>query len=446
MRNTAIIGLARTGIACAKVLLERGNEVTVYDSKTDGSAQQEADRLRALGAQVVLGTDLPSQEEPFTLFIVSPGIKPWHPIFENAQERNIPVWSEIEVAYRIAQARMIAVTGTNGKSTTCALIHHLLKSAGIKAWLCGNLAGSENDMPLITAAHQAQADEWLVAEVSSFQLMRTEQFRPRIGVLTNLRNDHLDYHGSWEDYAQAKARLFQAQTAENWLVMNKADAGTQRLLQVLKLRGEDRALNALQSAGHLIWIDQANHPQVETIQGALSPALPGSHNLQNALMAVACAEIAGIPFEVILSGLRSYPGLPHRMEFVAEKRGVCYINNSMCTNADALRASLSSLPHPPIAIIGGYDKNQDGGSIAEIAAEHCKAVLVIGTQVDLLLSRLQELGMGEYVETLGRAVARASETAKTGDTVILAPAFASFDQFVDFIDRGEQFKKLVRQL
>lgn len=468
-KRVAVIGAGRSGCAAAGALLRRGAQVELYDRKPLAELTL-AQPLAAQGVALYAETDAPPTLQGYDLVIVSPGAPPSHPIFALAEQADVPVWSEIELAYRISPAPIIAITGTNGKTTTTLLIHHLLRTMGLKVRLCGNIAGTEGDRTLTEAAEAATPDEWLVAEVSSFQLLHTHAFRPRIAVITNIREDHLDYHGSWEAYALAKAKILANLGAGDWAVLNGEDAGIQRMLTLIPLsplshrvgeRGNNPSLSAPSSQeGEARGQDRLSiifftiaHPVVQLNDGTLNlaeapmPALQGKHNLENALAAAHVAAILGGAVQQLRDAFATFKGAPHRMEFVGEWAGVRYINNSMCTNADALEKSLQETHKPCIVIAGGVDKNDSIQQIAESLARHARLALLIGRDGQAIGDALTRLGYTswEYAETLENAVRRARAHARVGETVILAPGCASFDQFRNFAHRGEEFKRIVAE-
>jgi UDP-N-acetylmuramoylalanine--D-glutamate ligase len=497
-KRVAVIGAGRSGAAAAHALARRGAQVEVFDRKLYTELPY-ADALARQGIAFHAQTDAPASLQGYDLVVVSPGVPPNHPIFALAEAAGVPVWSEIELGYQIARAPIIAVTGTNGKTTTTVLIHHILRTMGLRAHLCGNIAGIDDEQTLTEAAERAAPDEWLVAEVSSFQLLHTHAFRPRIAVITNIRHDHLDYHGTWEAYALAKAKILANQTPDDWAVLNREDSGVRwvvdRLLNVppslrfpplregnhagsvsltsaeLPPLGEEgQGLVPPASRGNLKegvnttsqfargvgrrLFFMRSEPVVKLSGKTLNiaelpkPALLGVHGLENALAAATVASILGCTPEQLREALESFRGVPHRMEFVGEWGGVRYINNSMCTNADALEKSLQATPKPCLVIAGGVDKNDSIAQLAESLARHAAHVLLIGRDGAAIGAALDALGYTRwrYVGDLASAVAEATRLACTGDTVILAPGCASFDQFRNFADRGEQFKRLVREV
>jgi UDP-N-acetylmuramoylalanine--D-glutamate ligase len=476
-KRVAVIGAGRSGVAAAGALTRRGAQVEVFDRKLHAELPF-AHTLNELGVALHAGTDAPESLHGYDLVVVSPGLPPSHPIFARAEAVGVPVWSEIEVGYRIARAPIVAITGTNGKTTTTMLIHHILRTMGLRARLCGNIAGIDGEQTLTEAAERAAPDEWLVAEVSSFQLLHTRTFRPKIAVITNIRHDHLDYHGTWEAYALAKAKILANQTPDDWAVLNWEDAGVRWVvnrwsappsLGFPPLRegnqdsippasrgnlkeGVDTASHLARCVGSRLFFTQSN-PIVKLSGETLNiaelpkPALLGAHGLENALAAATVASILGCTGDQLREALASFTGAPHRMEFVGAWGGVRYINNSMCTNADALEKSLQATPKPCFVIAGGVDKNESAAQLAESLARHAAQVFLIGRDGEVIGAALDALGYTawQYVGDLAGAVSEARRVARAGDTVILAPGCASFDQFRNFADRGEQFKRLVEE-
>ncbi|MCS7064703.1 MAG: UDP-N-acetylmuramoyl-L-alanine--D-glutamate ligase [Fimbriimonadales bacterium] len=439
-KRVAVIGAKRSGWDAARAMLQLGARVTLYD-RADDALREVPPSMQEGVLSLVAGRDLPDWEE-LELIIVSPAVRPDHALFAEAQARGIPVWSEIELGYRLARAPIIAITGTNAKTTTTALIHHLLTHAGMRAHLCGNIAGTEQDQTLTAAALVAQPDEWIVAEVSSFQLQNVHQFRPHIAVITTITPDHLDWHGSFEAYARAKGRLLHNLLPTDWAVLNGADEGIQQLLRWLRADGCP-GLQNVERAGHLL-LDLPELPPLATHHSPLVVA----HAPLAAQIAVQVARLLGYSEEQIQEGLVTFRGVPHRMELVAEFRGVRFINNSMCTNAAALEHSLRVVPKPCIVIAGGIDKNDSIDELAEAICRYCRAALLIGQDGERIGASLRAKGYTDwrYTHTLESAVKQAFEWASSGDTIILAPGCASFDMFTNFIERGERFRALVSAL
>jgi len=424
-KRVAVIGAKRSGWDAARALLLLGAQVTVYDRAEVVVPTQD------VNASLVTGCDIPDWDG-LELIIVSPAVRPDHAIFGEAQARGIPVWSEIELGYRLAQAPIIAITGTNAKTTTTVLIHHLLMHAGMRAHLCGNIAGTAQDKTLTATALVAQPDEWIVAEISSFQLQNVHAFRPHIAIITTISPDHLDWHGSFEAYARAKGRLLHNLEPSDWAILNGADEGVQQLLVWLRAEGCP-GLQNVERVGHLV----LSLPD--------PPPFALSYSSLAAQIAIQVARLLGCQEEQIQEGLATFRGVPHRMELVAEVRGVRFINNSMCTNAAALDYSLRIVPKPCVVIAGGVDKNDSIDALANAIRRYCRAALLIGQDGERIGASLSAKGYTtwQYAHTLENAVKQAFEWASPGDTVILAPGCASFDQFDSFIQRGERFRELV---
>ncbi len=451
-KYVAVVGAGRSGVDAARALLQLGAHVTLYDRNPDisipnlfGQTQDslgQTHRSAPTGLQLIRGRDIPDWES-LDLVIVSPALSPQHPLFEQARAHHIPVWSEIELGYQLARAPIIAITGTNAKSTTTMLIHHLLTCAGKSAYLCGNIAGTDQDQTLTAVALVAQPSDWLVAEVSSFQLQNVHQFRPHIAIITTITPDHLDYHGSFEAYARAKGRLLHNLQPTDWAILNGADAGVQQLLGWLRA-DNCPGLQHVERTGH--FITDLSVSKVESELASLTPLAPAiTLSLQ---IAVLVARLLGCSEASIREGVRTFRGVPHRMEWVAEVAGVSFINNSMCTNAAALEHALRTVSKPCIVIAGGVDKNGAIEALADAVQRYCRAALLIGQDGERIAEALRARGYseGHYVGTLERAVERAMQIAQSGDTVILAPGCASFDQFRNFIERGERFRALVNNL
>ena len=426
-QRVAVIGLAATGVAVAGALARRGALVTVLDARPlDRLFEKGIEALETLGVAIHAGNDaLPREAD---LVVPSPGVPRTAPPLAEALARGLPIWSEIEVGYRIARAPILAITGTNGKTTTTAMLGAICQEAGLETFVCGNIA-EDNGVrtPLVAAAEQAGADAVLVAEISSFQLEWVQTFRPRVAAWLNLTVDHQDRYAGLGEYAADKAKILNAQTPAEFAVLNADDSWVVKSSEGV-------------GAGRREWFSGANPP-------ARSLKVPGKHNRANAEAAARMARAFGVPEEAIERALGEFPGVAHRMELVRELGGVRWINNSMCTNPAAVRASLEAAREAGgrlFVIVGGRHK---GGDLAEMALalqSLATRTLVIGEAAPLLAETL-----GDDVDiagTLDRAVQMASESARPGDTVILAPGCASFDQFASFEARGQAFRSAVFSL
>ncbi len=446
-----VVGLARSGMAAVKVLSEAGaTKITVTDRK---QSEQLRDELAALkrfpSASAVTGGNPPELvKESLSMIIKSPGVPPSLELFKRAVDLGIPVYSEIELAYPFIKAPLVGVTGTNGKTTTTALIAAILEEARFDPVVSAGNIGN----PLAGVAGRINAQGIVVAELSSFQLEDIEHFRPAVAVFINFAADHLDYHDSVDKYFQAKARILENQGKGDYAVLNAGDP------KVASLESRCR--------GQLIWFDRKPvslgvgleeglitiyrpkaEPQMICPRNEI--ALPGEHNLENSLAAAAAAWAAGADPQSIGSALRKFRAIEHRLEPVAVLGGVDYINDSKGTNPGATIKALQSFPdRRKILIAGGKDKGGDFGELASVIKEELKFLVLLGETKDRIARAVEEAGFTAYqkVETLEEAVKAAYEKAEKGDVVLLSPACASWDMFSDYEARGNLFKERVRNL
>lgn len=449
-RSIAVIGLGRAGTTVARALMAQGARVILYDSKPAEQLGEEARVLAQEGFRLALGNpEYPGIEEA-EVVVPSPGVRPDAPVLVHAGERGAEVLGEIEVAYRIADAPIIAITGTNGKSTTTAMCGLMLEGAFPKVWVGGNLAPGE---PICSLAQKAGPNDVIVAEVSSFQLEQTTAFRPKVAVLTNLSPDHFDRHRDMAEYATAKARIFKFQTPDDFALINAAYAKIPELNfpQVARGRHGLFSVEPLDAdCGAWLeddWLTVRCQNRVGKVASASNVPVPGRHNLENALAASLAAWLMGAKPEGIRRGLEAFQPVAHRMQPVASVEGVEYINNSMCTNPAALLASLLSYDEPVVLISGGKNKNLDFSRVGPQIGQKAKAIVLIGTAADEIAEAIGEEGATVVkASTLEEAVRQAASFAFPGDVVMLAPGCASMDMFNDFMDRGEQFVDAVNRL
>ncbi|MGC8666697.1 MAG: UDP-N-acetylmuramoyl-L-alanine--D-glutamate ligase [Chthonomonadales bacterium] len=451
-RRIAVLGMARTGMAAAPILKDLGARVALSDSRAEEGLGEAVRTAHALGIPVYAGAASEEVLEGADLVVTSPGIHPDSPILAEARRRRIPVLAEIEVAYRISKAPILAVTGTNGKTTTTMLLGAMLRSAGLRCWVAGNIAADAVKQTLIDAAYAAEASDVIVAEVSSFQLMFVERFRPQIGILTNVTPDHLNWHHSFREYVEAKSRLFAAQTREDVAVLSALNAPARSI-------GERILAQRLWfDRGHCLKDDCACVDQgrfvvrwrgTEHILCRVDDLrLPGLHNVENALAAAAAAVAYGADDEAISTAIRTFSPVVHRMEPVAEIEGVLYINNSMCTNVDAAVRSLEAMDRPTVVICGGVDKNSDFTPLGTAIALRAAGMVTMGAAAGLLEEAARGAGFHriERAVDMDDAVRKAAAMAPRGGAVMLSPACASFDMYPDFEARGAAFRDAVRRL
>ncbi|MGB7023207.1 MAG: UDP-N-acetylmuramoyl-L-alanine--D-glutamate ligase [Candidatus Acidiferrales bacterium] len=442
-KRLLVVGLARTGIVVSLLCAAYGARVTATDEKPESALPELAAKLRAAGVTLELGAHNPETFVNQDLIILSPGVPAKMPPLQLARNRGIPVWSEIELAWRLLRGKLVAITGSNGKTTTTALVGHILQSAKIPVLIGGNIG-----TPLLAKVEASSDSTVTVAEVSSFQLETIEAFRPDVGVLLNLTPDHIDRHGSFEEYARAKQRLFENMLDRDAAVLNADDPEVARRGpahgQVFWFSRQKRL-----AAGTFVRGDQIlfrREGSEEVLMRRSEIPLRGEHNVENVLAASTAAILAGAPIGAIAAAVRTFPGVEHRLEYITEIKGVAYYNDSKATNVDATLKAIEAFPGSLFVILGGKDKGSPYTPLREPLREKTKRVLLIGAAADKIREELEGAVAMEYAGTLDRAVALAFEQAVPGDTVLLAPACASFDQFENFEQRGRAFKAIVARL
>ena len=397
-RRALVLGLAATGEAAALALAARGVEVVVNDR----SADADPGRLAGTGVELRLGTEDASVLEGVDLVVKSPGVPARSPVAAAAVERGIPIWSEIELGFRLLPGNpVLGVTGTKGKTTTVRLLGAMFAAAGVDAVLAGN-----EHVPLSEVALTVEPGTWVVCELSSFQLEDVETFACDIALLLNLEPDHLDRHGTFEAYRDAKLRIFERAKT--------------------KIGPDDFS---------------ADDPL------PAEPRIPGAHNRANVAAATAAARAAGLPDDAIAEALRTFEGVPHRLELVRELRGVRYVNDSKATNTTAARRAVAAYDAPLHLILGGFIEGEDFGAFAADLPANVSSIHLIGAVTDQLAAALDAAGRSYARDgDLAHAVAHATAEAQPGDIVLLSPATSSFDQFRNFEERGETFRRIVEEL
>lgn len=434
--HALVVGLGASGVAAARLLVNEGWRVTVNDQ---AMANTLGDRLGQLpaGVQSALGGHPRALVEGMSLVVVSPGV-PWSlEMLAAARERGVEVIAEVELAFRFFASPLVGVTGSNGKTTTTALVGEVLKTAGWRAAVGGNIG--------TPACELAGATDWdaVVLELSSFQLEGCTSLRPRVGTLLNLSPDHLDRHPTLSDYLAAKARLFAWQRPDDWAILNRDDAPLHGLATPSRQASFsliDPSAEAHLAGGTLVLDGKP------LLARAALPLL-GDHNVANALAAALCASRLGVPRDAIARGLSAFTGLPHRHQLAAERRGVRFVDDSKGTNIGATAAGLAGYPAGTIhLILGGLGKGQRFSELVPAVRDRVARAYLIGTAADEIAAALHGVIPCEPCGTLSVAVERAFSLAAAGDTVLLSPACASFDQFANYADRGDQFARLARAL
>lgn len=442
-----VIGAARSGQAVVRFLLEKGAFVFLNDLKSEKELALDSCWF-LLGARLqFIWEKHPSlvEIEP-DYIIVSPGVPFDIPPLVEAEQKGIPVWSEIELLSRFARAKLLAVTGTNGKTTTTSLLGKILADSGAKVYVGGNIGA-----PLIDQIGRIEHDAFIVLEVSSFQLATTEKFGPHVAVCLNLTPDHLDRHGSFAAYREAKEKIFRGQTENDYLILNADDEETS------KMAPQARGKVLLFSTKHILKEGLFVRDGCLVVQNGAEtrPLLPiaelqikGGHNLENALAAAAVAWVMGVPPGNIAASLRTFRGVEHRLEPVATIKGVAYINDSKGTNPESTIRALEAYAQPLILIAGGKSKGSDFSFLAQKIKEKVRELVLVGETAEEIAQAMQKVGFANFhrVATYKEAVNKAAHLAREGEIVLLSPACASFDLFTDFEQRGRVFKELVHCL
>jgi len=446
-----VIGLGKSGLACIEVLRELGVTVFATDDQPRESLAEAVAAAESFGARFLEAADLPAVLDSLECAVLSPGVPPTSPVARRMHDANVPVLGEIELAYRLCKAPIVAVTGTKGKSTTTALIGHLLRGCGLSVRVGGNIGN-----PLIKEVRGASADSWVVAEVSSFQLETIRAFKPRVAVLLNVSPDHLDRYHSMEEYAEAKYRICANQALTDWFVGNlddprvgmlhwrRGDTRVQARQLWFSLRGGDEATMYVRDAV-LTYAPIAGDPRPIAIMPISEIPLEGEHNVENAMAALLAAFAVGCSPEALRAAMRTFAPMSHRLELVAEFDGVRYVDDSKATNPAAVVAALRTYDRPIVLIAGGRSKGSDFGAMGAEIRARVKTLIAIGESANAIRASAGEVPAVEAF-SMEEAVQQARRLAQDGDVVLLSPGCASFDMFASADDRGEQFAAAVAAL
>ncbi len=420
-KRVLVVGLGKSGAASAGFLLKKRAIVFITDKRSRTSLKPF---LKSLPKKIKVETGGHLFfEKSFDLIVTSPGVPYDMPPLVTARKKGIPVWNELELAWRhVKPFKTIAVSGTNGKTTTTALIGHILKKAGKPTVIGGNIG-----VPLSALAEQVTEKTFLVLEVSSYQLEAQETFHPHVGLVLNVTPDHLARHKTMANYARMKGRLFMNCTRQDAAILNKEDPWCRKIGRGCKAK--------------VIWF-----PQPKILSLAKHIQLPGEHNLQNAMAAVLAAKAAGIKESDLKKGLKTFPGVPHRIQFIREVRGVRYINDSKGTNVDSTLVALKAATRPTLLILGGEHKGSPYTPLIPLIRKKVFEILTIGEAAPIVAKDLKGPVPIISCGDMKGAVRYASQNAQKGMDVLLSPACASFDQYKNFEERGRHFEKLVREL
>ncbi|MFH2218650.1 MAG: UDP-N-acetylmuramoyl-L-alanine--D-glutamate ligase [Pseudomonadota bacterium] len=463
-KNVLVVGLGRSGVATARFLKRKGAIVTVTDIATEEALAAHVRTMREMGVGMELGQHRIETFERAELVVLSPGVPHMIPPIERARKKGIPVIGEVELAFRFIREPVIAITGTNGKTTTTELLGKMLTRSGVNVFVGGNIGN-----PLISYPDMGGKAEIVVAEISSFQLDTIETFRPKVGVLLNITDDHLDRYPDFSAYVRSKGRIFENQRKGDTAVLNGSDLHACSLAdhtaaEKLYFCHEKNARSKFQQ-GAVISRDHITINMGKTISprrektGNLKPGtqnrmfldlsrfgLPGSHNMENVAAAALAALAIGGTLEGIQSAMDSYKGLSHRLEFVAAINNVEYFNDSKATNVDSVARALECFTRPVILIMGGRNKGSNFHVLKDLVRRHAKKLIVMGEARDEIKSALNQATPTQAVSSMEDAVFSAYRSAVAGDVVLLAPACSSFDMYANYAERGESFCKAVDKL
>ena len=442
-KKVLVVGLGKSGLAAALFLRRQGAQVTVSDIRSAESLAKEIPALIEEGIVVEAGGHGLLTFRRQDLIVVSPGVPLETPELVQARSFGRPVIGELELAARFLKGRILAITGSNGKTTTTALAGEILKASGLPTLVAGNIG-----TPVVDLIGEATEETWSVLEVSSFQLESTEQFHPKIAVILNITPDHLDRHGTFENYARAKERLFAAQTAEDYAVLNAdnprcAEAAARSHAPVYRFSAKHAVEQGAWLEGGELVFRSAAGAATESIVPLKKIPLKGGHNVENVLAAACAARLAGVPADTIARAIEGFKAVEHRLEYVATINEVEYYNDSKATNVDATEKAVAAFPGGIHLIMGGKDKGAPYTPLTPLIRERVRAIYTIGAAAARIENELHGAAPIHSCGTLENAVNAAAAAARPGEVVVLAPACSSFDQFENYEQRGRVFKQLV---
>jgi UDP-N-acetylmuramoylalanine--D-glutamate ligase len=444
-KRVLVVGLGKSGIAAARFLKARGAQVTVSDIRPAGLIS-ELPALLDAGIMVETGSHGILTFRRQDLIVVSPGVPSNTPELTTVRAMGIPIIGELELGSEFLQGQVVAITGSNGKTTTTTLIGEIFKASGKPTLVGGNIG-----RPVVDMVAESTPGTWSVLEVSSFQLETIQAFKARIALVLNITPDHLDRHGSFEAYAAAKTRITENQNSDDFLILNAEDEPTKLVAaktkaQIYWFSPRRQVKQGAFVHGESILFRAKEGGDVEPIMPVAEIPLAGAHNVENVLAAVCAARLAEVEAHVIREAVAAFHAVEHRLEFVRELNGVRWFNDSKATNVDATAKAVEAFPGGIWLILGGKDKDSDYSTLSPLLRARVKAVITIGSAAEKIESQLAGVVKIERTGTMERAVAWARNEAKAGDVVLLAPACASFDQFENYEHRGRVFKQLVGAL
>ncbi len=447
MEKYLIVGAGRSGICSANMLFELKKDFVIYDSKTDLDTAGVIERLdKKQDVQFILGDITDKDLENITVCVVSPGVPLTTPVMKAVIDKGIPVWSEIELAYRYDKGDVIGITGTNGKTTTTALTYEIVKKWNSDTLLVGNI-----EIPYTGLALTSKPDGATVAEISSFQLETMLTFKPKVSAILNITPDHLDRHGSMENYADVKKSIAKNQDENDFCVLNYEDEVLREFGKTLKCKvvffsSQRKLTDGFYYEDGGIYIAEKGESTLFLRTDETN--LVGLHNFENIMAAAAMTKCFGVPLDTIREAVKSFVAVEHRIEFVCEKNGVKYYNDSKGTNTDAAIKAIDAMPSKTVLIAGGYDKKSEYDEWVSRFPGKVRRLVLIGQTKENIAAACNKIGFTDYVfaETLEDAVAICAKEAKDGDCCLLSPACASWGMFKNYQQRGTMFKQLVKAL
>ncbi len=446
MKKFLIVGAGRSGIDSARLLLSLGKEFVMFDGNEELDIANVCDRVGKSDIPFLLGALQDGDLDGIDICVTSPGVPLFSDVLKAVAAKGIPIWSEIELAYRCDKGSVVAITGTNGKTTTTALTYAIFKAWNVHTLLVGNI-----EIPYTGLVGESVPGGWTVAEISSFQLETMRTVKPKVSAILNITPDHLDRHGSMEGYIAVKESITKNQDAGDFCVLNYEDEvlrgfGAQAPCKVVFFSSARELEEGWFYRDGAIFLRKNG----ETIRllGTDEVHLVGLHNFENIMAAAAMADCAGVPLDIIRSVTRAFTAVEHRIEFVREKDGVKYYNDSKGTNTDAAIKAIEAMPGPTVLIGGGYDKHADFTDWVARFPGKVKQLILLGQTRTQIAACCDRIGFSDYVfaESLEQAVALAHEKAEAGDCVLLSPACASWGMFKNYQQRGTMFKDFVRAL
>ncbi|MCX6966238.1 MAG: UDP-N-acetylmuramoyl-L-alanine--D-glutamate ligase [Verrucomicrobia bacterium] len=431
-QQIAVLGLGSSGEAATHRLLEEGACVSVLDSGDSEKLRAAAEPLRAAGAHVLLGRVAEEDAAAYDLGVLSPGIDPAVPLVRHLVAKGVPIIGELELSYSLCACPVVAITGTNGKTTTTQLVERMLNACGVRTLAAGNIGPS-----FAARVRESAHLDMMTLEVSSFQLETIRAFRPAISVWLNFQADHLDRYASMEEYYAAKVRIFENQTADDFAIVKRED-------KLPPLKAQTLTFSAYSQGGDLDLRNGVIHFHGKPVLRMEDTQLSGLHNAENLMAALAVGAVRGLDFAPMLQALCSYKALPHRCERVGTVDGVDYVNDSKATNLDALEKALLSETRRVVLIAGGKDKGFEFDTLTDLVASKARSVVLIGEMAKRIAGFWASRVPCKHAATLAEAVTLARADAQPGDVILFSPGTSSFDMFKSYADRGDQFRSLVQ--